>query len=130
MKLAIAADGRQVAGHFGHCEGFVTFEVGENEFGDEAFIQNPGHKKGFLPGFLHDHGVDVIVAGGMGQAAIDLFAQNNIDVFTGAQGDVTEIAKAFAEGTLVSTGSVCTKHEHHESNKDNCDGSGQGHHHH
>lgn len=31
MKIAVAAMGHTVAGHFGHCENFIFFDVEENK---------------------------------------------------------------------------------------------------
>lgn len=74
-------------------------------------VQNPGHKPGFLPNFLHDLGVEVIISGGMGGGAIDIFNEHGICVVTGATGDSEEAAKAYESGSLVSAGTVC-QHEH------------------
>jgi len=32
MKIAIAADGNVVSGHFGHCEGFQIYDVDGKKF--------------------------------------------------------------------------------------------------
>ena len=117
-KIAISAEGDQVSAHFGHCEGFVEFAVEDGKATDKQFVANPGHKPGFLPNFLHDRGVQVIIAGGMGAGAVEIFQEKGIDVYTGAQGSVDEIARQYADGTLTSTGSVC--HEHH--NESSCGG--------
>lgn len=112
MKLAIATDANMVSRHFGHCEGFTMFEIEGKEIKNKEFIVSPGHKKGFLPVFLNDHGANVVVSGGMGGGAINIFNEKGIDVITGASGNVDDIAKSYIEGTLVSTGSVCHEHQH------------------
>ena len=66
MKIAVAAMGHTVAGHFGHCENFIFFDVEDNKIVDEKSVPNPGHRPGFLPNFLADNGAAVIIAGGMG----------------------------------------------------------------
>jgi predicted Fe-Mo cluster-binding NifX family protein len=72
MKIAVASEGSIVSQHFGHCEGFTTYHVENGEVTNEQFIPNPGHKPGYLPVFLREQNVDVIIAGGMGEAAKDL----------------------------------------------------------
>ena len=62
--------------------------------------------------FRSDHGANVVVSGGMGGGAINIFNEKGIDVITGASGSVDDIAKSYIEGTLVSTGSVCHEHQH------------------
>lgn len=112
MKIAVASEGNIVSGHFGHCEGFTMFDVENNTITNKEFIANPGHRPGFLPVFLKDKNADVIIAGGMGQTAQDLFNQNGIEVIVGAEGDSEEAVKSYIQGSLKSTGSVCTEHEH------------------
>lgn len=112
MKIAIASNGKYVSGHFGHCEGFTMYEIKEVEPFKKEFIPNPGHKPGFLPVFLHEKNANVIIAGGMGETAQDLFNQNQIEVIVGAEGLCDEIIQKFINGELKSTGSVCTEHEH------------------
>ena len=109
MKIAVAAVEGQVAEHFGHCE---TFLIYDSHSGEAAFVPNPGHKPGFLPNFLGDMGVEVIIAGGMGGGAVEIFNSRNIKVITGAQGDALAAAEAFCRGELSSSGDVCREHLH------------------
>lgn len=111
MKIAVASVGKTVAQHFGHCEGFHLFDVTDGKISIGSFHPNPGHKPGFLPNYLHDLGVTVIISGGMGGGAIAIFNENGIQVVTGAVGDSETAAKDFVEGTLTSTGSVCKEHQ-------------------
>ena len=112
MKIAIASDEKYVSGHFGHCEGFTTYDVEEGQSLKKEFIPNPGHKPGYLPVFLKEKDTNVIIAGGMGGTAQDLFNENGIEVFVGAQGLCDDVIQAFIRGELKSTGSVCSEHEH------------------
>jgi len=109
MKIAVAAVEGRVAEHFGHCE---TFLIYDSHSGEASFIPNPGHKPGFLPNFLGDKGVEVIIAGGMGGGAVEIFNSRNIKVVTGAQGDALAAAEAFCRGELNSSGDVCQEHMH------------------
>lgn len=112
MKIAIASEGKNVSGHFGHCEGFTMYDVQDNKVVSKEVIQNPGHKPGFLPVFLKDKGTNLIIAGGMGKAAQDLFIENGIDVIVGAQGLADDAIDNYLSGNLVSSGSICTEHQH------------------
>lgn len=111
MKIAVAATGRNVSEHFGHCE---TFLIYDSLSAETSVVPNPGHKPGFLPNFLGDMGVNVIIAGGMGGGAIEIFNARNIQVVTGAQGDAISAAKAYSQGELKTSGSVCHEHAHGE----------------
>lgn len=113
MKIAVASDNEIVASHFGHCEGFSIFEASDKQIVKSEYIPNPGHRPGFLPNFLNDLGVNIIISGGMGRSAIELFKANDIEVITGAEGNVRAVAEQYLQGNLKSTGSVCQEHMHH-----------------
>lgn len=110
MKIAVASEGNKISGHFGHCEGFILFEVENNSIKEKTFIQNPGHKPGFLPVFLKEKQTNVIISGGMGETAQQLFQNQGIEVVVGAQGMAEEVVKSYVVGKLKSTGSVCADH--------------------
>ena len=112
MKIAIAADGNVVSGHFGHCEGFQIYDVDGEKILNKEFIANPGHRPGFLPVFLKEKGVNIIISGGMGGSAQQLFSDNDIEVIVGASGDCDKVIEKHLEGDLKSTGSICEEHAH------------------
>lgn len=112
MRIAVASNGTQVTGHFGHCENFIFFDIEDGKIVKEESIPNPGHRPGFLPNFLADNGVEVIISGGMGGGAIDIFNERNVEVIIGAVGESRENVEKYIAGQLESTGSVCHNHEH------------------
>jgi predicted Fe-Mo cluster-binding NifX family protein len=114
MKIVVASDGEDVSQHFGHCMYYRTYDAEDGAITNEGSIANPGHRPNFLPGFLKENGADVIISGGMGEAAINLFRANGIEVVVGASGDARSAAERFLTGKLVSTGSVCREHRHHD----------------
>jgi predicted Fe-Mo cluster-binding NifX family protein len=110
MKIAIpVADGR-VSAHFGHCEGFAILESDQEgkEIVGKSMHPAPPHEPGLLPRWLHDLGANVIIAGGMGQRAQQLFAQNGIAVVVGAPAETPEqLASAYLSGTLRAGENLC-----------------------
>lgn len=112
MKIAVACEGKNVTEHFGHCEAFAIFEAQNKQIVNRQFIPNPGHKPGFLPVFLNDKGVNVIISGGMGGGAVAIFNEKGIEVITGASGDAETVANQYLQGALKSTGSICHEHQH------------------
>lgn len=112
MKIAVAAMGSTVAQHFGHCENFIFFDTEGGRIAGENSVPNPGHKPGFLPNFLADNGAEVIIAGGMGGGAVDIFNERDVEVIVGAKGDARTAVEAYLRGELLSTGAVCHEHEH------------------
>jgi len=111
-KIAIAAEGHSVCEHFGHCEGFNIYTTQNGAIVAQDFLANPGHKPGLLPNLLNEQGVHVVIAGGMGAGAIDIFNDKGIDVITGARGMVDQTIATYLDGKLLSTGSVCHDHQH------------------
>ena len=109
MKIAIPlADGR-LSMHFGHCEQFALVETDEqNNIVNTALLSPPGHEPGVLPAWLHEQGANVIIAGGMGMRAQQLFAQNDIRVVVGAPGEEPEqLVSAYLSGTLETGDNIC-----------------------
>ena len=72
-----------------------------------------------MPSFIHELGAKVIIAGGMGARAIDMFHSFGIDVATGVVGTVGEALGAYLRGE--TRGVVPCAHDHPES----CGGDGQ-----
>jgi len=114
MKIAVASDNGMVTEHFGHCESFMLFEAENDRIISEEKIDNPGHRPGFLPVFLHEKGANVIISGGMGGGAVDIFNEKGVEVITGARGYSKAAAEQYLQGALKSTGSVCHEHQHHD----------------
>ena len=112
MKIAVAAMGSEVAGHFGHCESFIFFDAEDGKIVAENSVPNPGHRPGFLPNFLADNGAQVIISGGMGGGAVDIFNERGVEVIVGVQGDARTAVETYLRGELISTGSICHNHEH------------------
>lgn len=114
MKIAVASDGDSVTEHFGHCPNFNIYQVENKQIIASESIPNPGHKPGFLPNFLNDLGVDLVISGGMGAGAIDIFTSKDIEVIVGASGKSREAVETYLAGSLQSTGDVCNEHRFHD----------------
>jgi predicted Fe-Mo cluster-binding NifX family protein len=112
MRIAVASDNGMVTEHFGHCQGFMIFDTENGQILKSETVANPGHRPGFLPNFLNDKGVNVIISGGMGAGAINIFNEKNIEVIIGGRGDAKEAVELYLQGRLQSTGSVCHEHQH------------------
>lgn len=112
MKIAVACNENQIWAHFGHCASFHLYDTENGIITAEQSVANPGHRPGFLPNFLADLGVQVIIAGGMGGGAVEIFNERNVEVIVGAEGDAKAAVEAYLRGELHSTGSVCHEHAH------------------
>ncbi|ABR47666.1 Dinitrogenase iron-molybdenum cofactor biosynthesis protein [Alkaliphilus metalliredigens QYMF] len=118
MKIAVASEQNKVTGHFGHCENFNIYIAENSKIVKSETVANPGHKPGFLPNFLNDLGVNVIISGGMGGGAVDIFNEKGIEVIVGAKGEAKNAVELYLQGQLKSTGSVCHEHQHHDDCRD------------
>ncbi len=110
MQIALPVEGGVLSPHFGHCSEFLFFDV-DTEAGEilgKKSIQPPPHEPGILPGWLREQGADVIIAGGMGMRAQQLFQQAGIEVVVGVQpGDPEAITKEYIAGNIQSGENLC-----------------------
>ena len=110
MRIAVPLAQGKLSLHFGHCDQFALFDVDENL--KKTINRNdavpPAHAPGVLPKWLHENNVNVIIAGGMGQRAQQLFAQNDIKVVIGASsGSPEELVSAYLQDTLETGENIC-----------------------
>lgn len=107
-KFAIPTLNGQLTAHFGHCEKFAIVDVEDNKVVNEELITPPVHQPGVYPKYLADQGVHVIIAGGMGQKAQDLFAMNNIEVHMGVQdGSPKDLVMNYLNNELQTGQNLC-----------------------
>ncbi|MGM0508708.1 MAG: iron-sulfur cluster carrier protein MrpORP [Fusobacteriota bacterium] len=113
IKLAFpTSDENTIDEHFGHCKKFALYTIESGEIIEDELVDAPEHQPGLLPKFLAKAGADVIITGGMGQKAIDIFDDNGIKVILGVNGKILEAVKKYLRGEIESKGSACT-HDHH-----------------
>jgi len=107
VKIAISTDGDFVSGHFGRCPSFTIVNIEDDQVVNKETIANPGHHPGYLPEFLHDLGVNCIVAGGMGQKARVLFDEKGIQAIVGVAGAIDDVVNKLARGRLEGGSNTC-----------------------
>jgi predicted Fe-Mo cluster-binding NifX family protein len=121
---AIPAVGGKLSPHFGHSENFVVVETENNVITKEYSLTPPEHVPGAYPQFLASHGVNFVIAGGMGQRAVDIFTQNGITVIMGANSvEPKVLVQDHINGQLESGDNSCDSdhhgnegnHEHHHN---------------
>ena len=112
MKIAIPIAEGKLTMHFGHASEFCIIDVDEKtkEIKEKQMLTPPAHEPGVLPKWLGSLNANIIIAGGMGQMAINLFNENGIKVVIGAPSEEPEkIVSAFLEDTLKIGSNVCGK---------------------
>jgi predicted Fe-Mo cluster-binding NifX family protein len=110
MRIAIPLAEGKLAMHFGHCQQFALVDVdtSEKKIVRREDIDAPPHQPGLLPPWLAERGVNLIIAGGMGQRAHGLFAEQGVQVVVGAPSDVPErLVADYMGGTLVTGANTC-----------------------
>ena len=108
MRVAIPLANGKVATHFGHCERFIFYDTENNLIVNKEAADAPPHQPGLLPEWLASQGTQVIIAGGMGQRALQLFARSGIQVVVGAPCCEPECAIAgYLAGTLDAGDNIC-----------------------
>ncbi len=114
-KIAIPIENGVLCAHFGHCEKFAFIEVENNTITKYFEEIPPEHVPGLYPKWVAGFGVSDVIAGGMGQKAIDLFNEQNINAFVGAPiMPPTQIVNEFIEGKLKLDANYCNHDgEHH-----------------
>jgi predicted Fe-Mo cluster-binding NifX family protein len=109
-RIAIPLVEGKLCLHFGHCQQFGIYDVEE----DGRIIASsqttpPPHEPGVLPRWLHEQGVSLVIAGGMGGRAQELFASNGIEVMVGAPSEAPEaLIGSYIQGQLELGGNACS----------------------
>jgi predicted Fe-Mo cluster-binding NifX family protein len=120
-RLAIAIEEKEngeqlVAEHFGRCSKFNVYEYNENkELIKTEIYFNPlaGEHNGAcqLPGYIKQFNVKTIIAGGMGQKAVNNFIAYGINIITAPGLLLDDALDLFFRGDL--SGYETCKHGHH-----------------
>ena len=124
-RIALACEDNQglnglVSQNFGRCPYYMLVDVEKNEVVTTSTVSNPyynNHIPGKVPEFIKQHEVSVMIAGGMGPRAIDMFTNFGIEVVTGAIGNTGNVLHAYLRGEI--SGVEPCKHDH-PGDHDNC----------
>jgi predicted Fe-Mo cluster-binding NifX family protein len=123
IKLAVPTRGNEVDDHFGHCENYTIFSVDtDDKIVKTEILPSPqgcGCKSN-IAGILKEIGVNVMLAGNMGEGALRVLQHHGIDVYRGCNGGVKQLAEAFLQGKIDDSGVGCKSHEHQENQEHSC----------
>lgn len=115
MKIALPSFGNQVDEHFGHCEYFTVFTVDQAKgIVAEERVESPAGCgcKSNIAQTLAQMGVTMMLAGNMGQGAVNVLNSCGIDVMRGCSGDVRAVADQWLAGVIRDSGMACAAHGH------------------
>lgn len=124
MKIAIPVNkNNEVDGHFGHCEFYKIITFDSNKQVENAEIvespQGCGCKSD-IAFTLADSGVTIMLAGGIGNGAVNKLNSAGIEVIRGCSGNVDVLAENYAAGKITDSGSNCNHHEHNHKHGESC----------
>jgi predicted Fe-Mo cluster-binding NifX family protein len=110
MRIAIPVANGRLSPHFGHCLEFALFDVDEATKTIRAHqtVPAPDHAPGLLPRWLREQGADVVIAGGMGMRAQNIFQDQGITVVVGAPPEAPQqVVEAFLADHLQTGPNIC-----------------------
>lgn len=107
MKIAIAHENGRVSAHFGHAPEFVIVEIENGQVLNQQIVASPGHGHGIIPHFLAQHNVQKVIAGGMGEGALQKCAEYGIEPILSIQGTISEVINQYLRGELKSVPIPC-----------------------
>ncbi len=108
MMIAIPTVDGKVSAHFGHCSSYRMYLVEDCSIREVIEKEGPEHEPGVIPRWLKTEGADVVIAGGMGQKAIQLFDSLGIQTVVGVSSrDADEVAQEYLAGKLANYSNLC-----------------------
>jgi predicted Fe-Mo cluster-binding NifX family protein len=116
MKIAIPTRGTIVDDHFGHCESYTIYSINKNKEIENADLfpapQGCGCKSN-IANVLKQKGVTIMLAGNMGQGAVNLILSAGIEVYRGCSGDIRKLVEDFLNEEISDSGETCKQQHHH-----------------
>jgi predicted Fe-Mo cluster-binding NifX family protein len=103
----------QIDSHFGHCESFGVFTISDkNEIIESKRVSSPEGCgcKSDIARILAADGVKIMLAGGIGEGAINVLNNNGIEVIRGCGGNAADVVNLFLMGFVADSGANCHQH--------------------
>lgn len=115
MKIALPSRENRIDDHFGHCEYYTIFTINNDnkEITAQETLASPSGCgcKSNIASTLSEMGVEVMLAGNMGDGAVNVLKNAGIQVVRGCSGDVKEVVLKWIDGNIVDSGDTCHEHE-------------------
>ncbi|MEA4884181.1 MAG: NifB/NifX family molybdenum-iron cluster-binding protein [Clostridia bacterium] len=125
MIIAVGTENGVVYPHFGKAPEYTAYAIEDGKIVSKETISSPGHGVCGMPAFMQEHRVEVVIAGGIGQGAIENLIVRGIEVVAGASGNADQVVQAYLRGSLATSPQTCGcgghGHDHaHEGRHDHC----------
>ncbi len=115
MKIALPSRQNKIDEHFGHCEHFTVFTIDDQKkiISEEKIASPAGCGcKSNIAQVLAASGVNLMLAGNMGEGVANVLNSHGIDVMRGCSGNVKDVAQRWLDGKLADSGPNCSQHRH------------------
>lgn len=113
MKIAVPTRDGRVDDHFGHCDHYTIFTIEERKIVARESLPSPvgcGCKSG-IAAVLQEMGVNVMLAGNMGEGAKNVLQKHDIVVVRGCSGDIETLVQSYLLGFILDSGEGCDHHD-------------------
>ena len=112
MKIAVPTREGVVDNHFGHCDHYTIFTIEDGAIVEQSTLPSPqgcGCKSNIALQ-LQQMGVEVMLAGNMGEGAKNKLTAHNIRVIRGCAGAVEGVVEDYLKGFVFDSGVGCGSH--------------------
>ncbi len=122
-KIAIPVNSNnKLEDHFGQCEYYEIYTISnENEIIEiETLASEQGCGcKSNIASILAEHGITLMLAGGIGNGAINVLNSCNVEVVRGCSGNTKDVVEQYLEGKILDSGISCAHHQHEHGHQCN-----------
>ncbi len=123
MKIAVpVTPSNEIDSHFGHCSFYNVYTISNQQITDIEKIDSPqgcGCKSN-IASVLASKGVTLLLAGGIGEGAINVLYFSGIEVIRGCSGNATDVVNLYLAGSVQDSGSSCQLHNEHGDHEHTC----------
>ena len=116
MKIAIPTRDGKVDDHFGHCAYYTIVTIDNGVEVERVTMPSPegcGCKSNVASQLAAD-GVELMLAGNMGDGALNKLSSAGIRVIRGCKGNIDVVLTDYLSGRLVDSGVACDHHDCHD----------------
>ena len=112
MKIAVPTRDGHIDDHFGHCAYYTIFDIEDGKIVGTSRLDSPegcGCKSG-IAADMQQMGIEVMLAGNMGEGAKNKLESHNIKVIRGCNGDIEAVVRGYLTGFIMDSGEGCSHH--------------------
>ncbi|MFH1539185.1 MAG: iron-sulfur cluster carrier protein MrpORP [bacterium] len=103
LRIAVPASGGKLCGNFSKFESITIFDVDGTKIKGRKVLSSLPKSSGALPKLLSERGIDLVIAGGIGERMRQFLEDFRIEVVAGAPLlEADEIVKQYLDGQLVT----------------------------